>query len=182
MGTNKYIEKNPEMNRTFKDILPVGIAILAVFILVIGYAILSSSFKLSASEVLRKGTSGTSFLTENALDTFVEGRLVLVNLGKNDSVYGIHPVHSVHIPMAELLSDKNRDLFSTNQSKVLFSSDITQAAQAWILLTQLGYTNLYLLDTDTVSSGQTKNQAGETRPGNETLKYRFIPDTAIVQE
>jgi hypothetical protein len=167
------------MNKNVRDILPVAIAILAVILLVLGYAVFHKSFRLSASEALNAASSsGDYVLTTSAMDTFPAESVVLVNLGKEDAGLIKNTINKVNIAPADLLSAENRKLFSTTQPKILYSEDITKAAQAWTILTQLGYTNVYLLDTATVITLQTKSQAGEAWPLNEQMKYRFNPDTA----
>jgi hypothetical protein len=168
------------MNKRVRDILPVVIAVLAVLLIVLGYSVFHRSFRLSASEALQAGTSGTYVITTSALDTFPAESIILVNLGKEDGGMVKNTVNIVNIAPADLLSAENRKLFSGTKSKVLFSADIAKATEAWTILTQLGFTNLYLLDTASVIIPQTKSQAGEAWPLNEQMKYRFNPDTTGV--
>ena len=53
---------------------------------------------------------------------------------------------AVNVPLASILSDENKAFFATDAPKVLVSDDAVQAHETWMLLTQLGYENLYVTE------------------------------------
>jgi hypothetical protein len=59
----------------------------------------------------------------------------------------LHPVQgAINIPVAELLAKEQESIFQREGVKVFLSNDLQHANQAWMLMTQLGYQDIYVLD------------------------------------
>lgn len=76
---------------------------------------------------------------------------------------------TVHIPAARLLEKSSLDTLRNHNDKtrILYSPDQGEAARAWMVLSQMGYRNLYILADDR---------------GDEKMKYPFRPESPTLTE
>jgi hypothetical protein len=93
--------------------------------------------------------------------------VLLVNLGaKGDSF--MHASGALDIDPENLVTRENQTKLRAHKgSIVLISDDPALSARIWMLLSQMGYRNLYLLSYS---------------KDNEVFKYKFRPDTSIGPE
>ena len=93
------------------------------------------------------------------------GAWMLVSLGSENIADSIHSENSIHIPFEKILDQSNLKVLKEIKGDViLYSADASKAAEAWVILNQLGFNNLYIL-----TSGEDP----------EELKYKFQPDTTV---
>jgi hypothetical protein len=118
-------------------------------------------------EPISKAMEGTkdrgNLITPNQLKKLGASSLVidLSNKDHHDSLQ-FHP--TISISPERLLDPENREILDrTKGTVVLYADDVAISSKAWIILNQLGYSNLYILTL-------------EEDP--EVLKYKFQPDTS----
>ena len=93
---------------------------------------------------------------------------IVLNIGDSDMPDSIQVEHSMKIPFESLLDQTNRKILEeVDGDLVLYSADVATASKAWVILNQLGFKNVFILNT------------GENQ---EELKYKFQPDTAAKLE
>lgn len=90
---------------------------------------------------------------------------LLVNLGTSELPDSLRPENSISLPFENLLDRAKRKILEDFEGElVLYAADAATAAQAWVILNQLGFKKVYILNTG----------------GNpEELKYKFQPDTTV---
>lgn len=119
-------------------------------------------FKKDANIAIEASKNGANLILQEDLKNN-SAEYLLVDLS-NANNSGTPPVENeVKIPFENLLDKNNQKILKETDLKiVLFSKDISESAKAWVILNQLNFKNLYILQTD-------KNE--------EVLKYKFQPDT-----
>ncbi|MFA6401542.1 MAG: rhodanese-like domain-containing protein [Salinivirgaceae bacterium] len=105
--------------------------------------------------------------------------LVVVDL-RSEAEYKTNSIKdAVNIPFAGILDNPQLSNFkSTEQEMVLFSGSLIESAQAWTLLAQLGYQNIFILDFTGSSIPEGEITDSISVVGNEVLKYKFQADTS----
>ena len=88
---------------------------------------------------------------------------MVVNIGNSDLPDSVQVEHSMKIPFENLLDQTNRKILEeVNGDLILYSADVATASKAWVILNQMGFKSVFILNTG----------------GNpEELKYKFQPDT-----
>jgi rhodanese-related sulfurtransferase len=130
--------------------------LLAAFIIPLGLIIAAvpqnttHPYKLTASELLEEVNTRTQFVTpETVADMIVkkDPTLQLIDVRSQDEYEKFSLPGAINIPIADLLSEKNIELFDQDvKMNVFYSNSTLMANEAWILTRQLGYTNNYVLE------------------------------------
>lgn len=153
-----------------KQIKSLGVVLIFIAIVLVLVVLRISNqnlFKTNASAAIEASENGANLISQVDLKSKPsEYLLVDLNLAENS---GVSPVeNSVKIPFKSLLDNENRKILKETDLKiVLFSTDISTSAKAWVILNQLNLKNVYILQPD-------KNE--------EVLKYKFRPDTTARPE
>lgn len=125
-------------------IRPLGIIMVSIFgfLVILTFYTDKSQFQLTGKEMHAKVLATNYKLNnEDALDL---AGAKIVDLRDSKS-FRLEPREgAINIPLASLLNDENKAFFATDVAKVLISDDDVQSHEAWMLLTQLGYDNLYV--------------------------------------
>jgi hypothetical protein len=121
-------------------------------------------FRPDAAKCAEPSVLRSNILTTVQLES-LQGTKLLINLG-NTSVEAFN-IPSVNIAPGLILDRKNLNLIRNNKGPVLlFSKDNAVSAEIWMLLSQIGIKNLFILS-----------------PGNdEIFKYKFRPDSLVRPE
>lgn len=72
----------------------------------------------------------------------------LIDIRKHEDYVINHTEASLNVPLPSLLSEENQNLFKSNKAKIIMAHDPLKAHEAWMLLTQLGVDDLYVLQMD----------------------------------
>ncbi len=89
---------------------------------------------------------------------------LVINLGSEDMPDFLHFENSIHLPLENLLDQTNRKILEeANGDIIIYSTDVSTAAKAWVILNQLRFKRVFILNSDINS---------------EDLKYKFQPDTS----
>ncbi|MEO9474701.1 MAG: rhodanese-like domain-containing protein [Cyclobacteriaceae bacterium] len=72
----------------------------------------------------------------------------LIDIRKQEHYVVSHEDGSLNVPLPSLLSEENQKLFKSDNTKIIMGHDPLKAHEAWMLLTQLGVENLYVLQME----------------------------------
>jgi hypothetical protein len=145
----------------------VIVIVLPILILILIHSIGSYHFKSDAKKWAEPSVMRSNIITSD-MTTKLPGDKIIFNLdgsGKEtNKVLGV----SINIPSDSILSKKYISIIRNHTGSVLlFSTNTTVSARVWMILSQMGYRNIYIL-TDNAD--------------NEVLKYKFRPDTLVKPE
>jgi hypothetical protein len=144
--------------KKYKTILLI---LVPVIILVIIRSFGINHFRTDARKHAEASFSGSNIITpEKASD--LEGKKLLVIFEK-DVIKHDFPGEIISLAPESILEKKKiKTLLNHNGPVLLSSSEISVAVRAWMILSQMGAENIYVLSED---------------PEPEVLKYEFRPDT-----
>ena len=137
--------------------------VLPVAILVLIRATTPNRFKQDARKFAEPSFRNSNTMSWEQLINFKSGYLI-IDLDDQNNLVEKHPGISVIQLSPRLMLEKaGQEVFQSNELPViLFSSDPAISARVWMLLSQMGYRNLFILTDE---------------PDNEVIKYKFRPDT-----
>lgn len=143
------------MNRFLKtNSLWLSLLGLAVVIVVLAFIFRPKSpeYKISADEALKLMNDQASLVAVKD----IAGKQLIDVRPTNMFLQG-HPENAVNIPIRQLLDKESIELFDelkdNGKVAVLYGSDQLQATAPWLLLQQLGYKNLKLLNGGLTNAG-----------------------------
>jgi 3-mercaptopyruvate sulfurtransferase SseA len=107
----------------------------------------------------------TSNLITAAKAVTLQGNILIINLDKDQQPIKDIRGEKRNIPPDSVLSKKQiTSIIKHNGPVLIYSSEPGLSARIWMMLSQMGCTNIFIL-TD--------------QPDNESLKYNFQPDTIM---
>jgi hypothetical protein len=153
-----------ELIKRYKVVIAI---VLPIVILVLIRSLGTNHFKTDALKWAEPSVQRSNIIT---LDKAVSlpGNKLFVNLvGKTGAI--ITPgMKSINIPADSILNKKVLHSLKNNNGPVLlYSSENDVSARVWMILSQLGHNNIYIVSDD---------------PENEVMKNKFRPDTLIRPE
>ena len=166
------------MNRNRKDIIWIATVILVMLVLVVVRQITKNDFPLSADQLLEKSLLEKHTYLLSDLPYLEEVGGLIIDLGDEESVESLNTLKRLTLSMDDLLSPEYVSVFSDSSLvKVILSKDISEAVNSWTILTQMGYSNLFILDLhEDLSIGN-----DTIYDGNEFLRHNFVPDSSMNQ-
>lgn len=139
------------------------LVILVLGILVIIRS-LSFDFRNDAVKWMEPSFSGKNLINKSRLNS-LSGEVLILNLTPEEETFsGLNAKVLPLLPSAILEKQHQKTIHQHKGPVVLYSRDVSVAAGLWMLLSQKGCTDLYIL-TDSSD--------------DEVLKQKFQPDTAI---
>ncbi|MFO7369794.1 MAG: rhodanese-like domain-containing protein [Bacteroidales bacterium] len=148
-----------------------GIVVLVVILVaLVAMMLIGSSgngrFRHDAAKWAQPVIDQTNIITKIQLGK-LSGNTLLVDISEQENLLK-DDQGTISIPASAILEQENlRKLRDHEGNIVLASDDRALSARIWMLLSQMGYKNLYILDD---------------RLDNEVLKYKFLPDTVTRPE
>jgi hypothetical protein len=142
--------------------LPVILIVLPVLVLVLIRAFAPGGFKPDAHKLAGASFTGSNLLNKEQVAALGSKPLIvkLVNL---DASHINASSDTLFIAADRLLDKENLKAIHVHRGSVLLiSDDPAISAKAWMILSQMGYRNLFIL---------------VEKDSNEVLKYKFRPDT-----
>jgi len=159
---------------------------LAIFIVPLGMIIaavpqnVTRPYKLNASQMLAVATSSSQFLSPDAVADMLiqkDPNLQLIDVRTPDEFMKFSLPGAINIPLTDLLSDEFKDMLDQEiKMNVLYSNGTLQANEAWMITTQLGYKNNYVLQGGLNYWAETimnPTAPVSTSPDEELAKYDF---------
>jgi hypothetical protein len=145
-----------------KKIIPVILIVLPIVALVLIRTFSTNRFRPEAEKPVELSAGKSNIINPENIPS-LEGRKLLINLSAGAEAPAIEGIEQVRIQPGTVLSRENLKLFGVRDRKVLlWSDDKGVAARTWMLLTQMGYRDIFILSDGT---------------GTEVFKSEFRPDT-----
>lgn len=141
--------------------------VLPILILVLLRSFGTNHFKIDAKKWAEPSVKQSNIITGEQINT-LSGKKLIINLGEAGS--GLNEITSddLFIAADSILSKNNLSIIRKHDGPVLLaSSETAVSARIWMVLSQMGYKNIYILTNDADS---------------EVLKYKFRPDTLVRPE
>lgn len=159
---------------------------MAAFIIPLGLIIAAvpenktKPYKLTANQMLEQVKEGIQFIsTDQIADMIVQNdpSLQLIDVRSSDEFNKFHLPGAINIPISSLLSEDweayiNQDV----KMNVFYSNGNTTANEAWMITSQLGYPNNYVMMgglnywAETIMNPE---KPASTSPNDEFAKYDF---------
>ncbi|MDP3312007.1 rhodanese-like domain-containing protein [Lutibacter sp.] len=138
-----------ELEKTKRISIATTLFILVVLIGVLSFKRPKNLYSFNTVETLEKIGAENLFVT---LEDINNPDFVLVDVRKNYNFDRGHLENAININSAAILDDENIDIFkelqNTNKTVVLYGKDPEQAIAPYMILYQLGYTNLKVLPVE----------------------------------
>ena len=171
--------------QTKKGLIIILLPILLISILVIIKSLDKNNFSIDAKQTLDMSLNQNQILSLSQLKQKAQSneKVVLIDLRNPAEFAKNHFKNALNIPFSEVLSNPEMlKLKSSEQELVLYSNSVAESTKAWTILTQMGFTKLYLLDIPTNLISENLLDKDTLVEGNETLKYKFQPDSTAELE
>jgi rhodanese-related sulfurtransferase len=135
--------------------------VLPILILVLIKTLCTGNFRNDAARWVQPSVKQSNMVTHAMLSTFT-GNTLMVNLSERGDLL-IKQDHAINIP-AKFILDKNyqKKLRAFKGAILLVSENPAISARVWMLLSQMGFTNVYILSNE---------------EGTDVFKYKFRSDT-----
>ena len=141
--------------------------VIPVVILVLIRALSNNHFGIDARKLAEHSFSGSNIITPDKLSQ-LDGEKLLVILGKETKSISVLTKKSISISPDSVLVKENLRILRNHEGPVLlWSSDNAVSVRIWMLLSQMGFGELFILSDE---------------PEPEVLKYEFRPDTTARPE
>ncbi|MCB9014071.1 MAG: rhodanese-like domain-containing protein [Bacteroidales bacterium] len=160
--------------------------LLALFIIPLGMIIAAvpqnttHQYKLSAAQLLEEATSASQFITTDQIAEMLiqkDPKLQLIDVRTPDEFIKFSLPGAINVPLSDLLSDEYRDILDQDiKMNVFYSNGTLHANEAWMITTQLGYKNNYVMQGGTNYWAETilnPQAPATTSPDEEIAKYDF---------
>lgn len=142
----------------------IVVVVLPVIILIIIRLSGHNHFKSDARKLAAPSFDQSNTITFGRAGNLKE-KLYIIDLDKEKGQNNWFSYETQNIPADSILVEKHfKEIMNHDGRLLLFSSDPGLSAKVWILLSQLGCKNIYILTNDT---------------SNEVLNYKFRPDTLV---
>lgn len=140
----------------------------------------TDKYKLSVDELIGEITQGTQyFYAEEVADHIIKDdpSTQLIDVRPADKYEEFHLPGAINIPLPDILAEKwqpylNQDVVNN----VFYSNGTVKANQAWLIVTQLGYENNYVLQGGLNHWAEVimnPDKPAPTAPRDEFAKYDF---------
>jgi sulfur-carrier protein adenylyltransferase/sulfurtransferase len=159
---------------------------LAIFLVPLGLIIAAvpqnttHPYKLTAAQLLNEANTKTQFIApETVADMIVkkDPTLQLIDVRSKDEFEKFSLPGAIPIPIADLLSEENLSQFDQDaRMMVLYANSTVVANEAWMILRQLGYSNIYVLEGGLnywFDAVMNPKQPGSASADEEFAKYDF---------
>ena len=145
----------------------VILIITIILILIIARTSNKNLFKQDAQFAIDVATKSINSISVADLKK-LSPQYVVVDLNAADNYNSTQFQNSINIPFENLLNKGNRKFLDKAKGEiVLFSKDVSTTSKAWVILNQLNFKDVLILNLD------------ENR---EVFKYKFQPDTSAKLE
>jgi hypothetical protein len=141
--------------------------VLPILILVLIRSFGSNHFSSDAGKWAEPSVIQSNVLTTEQFRA-LSGEKMLINLGVSPVAFNFPDHLALSISPDSVLSKAYFKIIRKHAGPVvLFSADQSTSARIWMVLSQMGLRNIFILSSDN---------------GNEVLKYKFRPDTLVRPE
>lgn len=143
------------------------VVVLAVAIAVLFRAFGANKFESNAKRWAEPSVIRSNIITGDQIGTLT-GEKLIINLDNENRAIDVITRDALHIPADSILDKNNLTRIRKHNGPILlFSSDPAVSARIWMVLSQMGYKNIFIF----TGNGD-----------NETFKNKFRPDTLVRPE
>ena len=134
-----------------KSIISLGVFIILIAISLIGLSLgarNSSKIKMSAEQVHSMIVAGENSYDPEQMEYDIKSKvngLTIIDLRSPDRYLIDHIKGAINIPFQRIMDEQYTRYFESKDTKIIYAEDETKSAEVWVLLTQLGYNNIYFL-------------------------------------
>ena len=140
----------------------IGFAVILAF--VIARSTNRNLFKNEANAAIEAAKHNENIIFEEQLTV----QYLVVDLSAEEDFNAAKFQNVVNIPFKSLLEKPNRKLLEGTKGEiVLYSQDISTSSKAWVILNQLDFKDVFILQNE---------------ENSEVFKYKFQPDTSAKLE
>ena len=151
------------MMKHLRPYLPVILIVIPLIVLVLVRAYTPGVFKPDANKLAGASFNGANLLNKEQVAALA-GKPLIVKLIKENAIPGNPVSDTLYVAADRLLDRGNLKTIHTFHGPVLLvSDDPAISAKAWMILSQMGYRDLFVL---------------VKKDSSEVLKYKFRPDTS----
>lgn len=150
--------------KQLKNLQIVAFVIVILLILVVVRNSNKNIFKKDVKTVVDAVQNKSNLFSSEQLSKTKSPWLV-VNVGDSELPDSLRIENSIRVPFENLLDQPNRKILQEVKGDlILYADDVATVSKAWVILNQLGFKNVFILNTD---------------ENSEHLKYKFQPDTSV---
>lgn len=137
-----------------KNLTILGALIILITVALIGVSLREkkeNSIVVSAEEVHKLIADGSHFYNPSDLEKNLKSHdtnLVLIDLRAPDQFLNNGINGAINIPFQRILDDDYKSLLHNDKVKIMYGGQESKAAEVWILLSQMGIKNIYVLKGD----------------------------------
>ena len=140
----------------------VAVVVIPILILVLIRSLSINSFRNDAKKWAEPSFKRSNILGREEIMT-LSGEILIINLNGENSGINETTAEEINIPPESVLSKNHLSTIRRHYGPVfLFSSESAVSARIWMILSQMGFRNIYILTNST---------------DNEVFKNKFRPDT-----
>jgi len=148
--------------KQLKSLRYIFLFLIILLVLVFVRDINPNLFRQDTGTAIESVQNNSNSITLAQLET-LKTQYLVINLESGGKFDSVRIKNSINIPIENLLDKKNRTVLNESKDEIiLYSTNVSTTAKAWIILNQLGFKKLLILTPD---------------ENNEVLKYKFQPDT-----
>jgi hypothetical protein len=149
-----------------KNIIVIAI-VLAVLIMVLIRSFGGDHFKSDAKKWAEPSIMLSNIIPAEKIGT-LSGEILIIRMGEKAIDIIEASTRTLNITADSILTKEIFSFIQNNNGPVLLVSDeMSVSARIWMVLSQLGFDNIFIITDD---------------PDNDNLKYKFRPDTSIRPE
>ena len=150
-----------KMNR-LKSLGFVLLLLIIILVLVVVRSSNKNLFKQDSKSAIESAQKNSNSISNTQLKKLTTDYLVVV-LENPDNFNSTQFKNSINIPFENILEKENRKILrETTAEIILFSEEISTASKAWVILNQLGFNTILILQPE---------------ENDDVFKYKFQPDT-----
>lgn len=150
--------------KQLKSLRFVFLFLIIVLVLVLVRSFKPNMFRQDPGNAVKAAQNNSNSITLAQLKSLSTQYLV-INLGSGGNTDSVKMLNSINIPIENLLDKTNLTVFKESKDEIiLYSTDVSTTAKAWVILNQLGFKKLFMLTPEEDS---------------EVFKYKFQPDTTV---
>ncbi|XOV92909.1 MAG: rhodanese-like domain-containing protein [Bacteroidota bacterium] len=127
------------------SIRPIAIITISLFgfLVIISYYADESKFEFTGREMLEIVKDKNYMVSEDSIKSM--GQVSLIDIRSQEQYIIKHIDGAVNVPLPDILNETHTDLLKNDTPKIIISDDQTKANETWMLLTQMGYSKVYVL-------------------------------------
>jgi len=160
------------------------LALLATFLLTFGIIIslvpqnTTKNIKLTPEQLLQEVKTQAFFMNPDEVAEMIikkDPSIQLVDVRSAKEFEKFSLPDAINIPLADILSEKYSDIFNQeNKTIILYCNGSTQSTEAWFILRQTGYQNIYVLKGGVnywAENIVNPSKPSDLKPDDEIAKY-----------